>query len=127
MDEYLVGLSDSSDSPKNSDDGRWVSFDELELIMHPSYENEEEKIDEVWTVWLDPILNNEKVIETRCAHFFHKQWLKTSYQRGNELCPNWRRNLISDEESSNLKNSEQNGLLNGSSMTRSSFNSTIDT
>lgn len=127
MDEYLVGLSDSSDSGENSNEGRWLSFEELNLIFYSNYQKEDEKeADEIWTVWLDPILKHEKIIETRCEHFFHKHCIKTSYLRGNEQCPNWRKILRPEEEYLRIK-SDQNVLLNDSFMTRSSFNSTIDT
>lgn len=128
MDQYLVALSDSSDSGENSNEDRWLSFEELDLIFIPNYQKEDEKeADEIWTVWLDPILKHEKVIKTRCEHFYHKHCIKTSYLRGNELWPNCREKLRPEEQSLIIKRSDENVLLNDSFITRSSFNSTIDT
>lgn len=125
LDNYLVGLSDSSDSREDSNEGRQLSFENLELIFHTKYNKLLHSDEENCTVWLDPIEQDEVVAETLWGHFFHKKWLRTSYERGNELCPNCRINMVTGPEEVSEKDLEENGLLNGSD-TRSSFQSTTD-
>lgn len=124
IDEYLVGLSDSSDSRgENSGEEKPLSFEELKLYSPSVYSREEKASDEFWSVWLDPLLPGEKIVQTLCSHSFHKRWLRMSYERGSDLCPNWRKSLTHPWKSVE-DTPEMNGLLNQSNFTRSSFQST---
>ena len=38
LDDYLVGLSDSSESREDSTEQRQLSFEDLELVLHQKYE-----------------------------------------------------------------------------------------
>jgi hypothetical protein len=97
----------------------------LELVLHQKYETSLQAEEENCTVWLDPIMQGENVAETLWGHLFHKKWLRTSYERGNELCPNCRVNIVTGPEVPCEKDLEENGLLTESD-TRSSFQSTTE-
>jgi len=117
--EYLNELSDSSErSGEIADEERATSFDDLQLANHRSYSRENKEDDQTWTVCIDPILEGERIVETNWRHLFHRDWLKISYERGSHQCPNCRTLLISHPNFS-----DHNGLLNNSSITRSSFQS----
>lgn len=121
LEEYLAGLSDSSESKgENLAEERGHSFDDLGLIHFRNYKNEQKEDTQFCSVCLDPVLEGERIVQTHCKHFFHRQCLKTSYEIGNNNCPNCRECLIGGSVILS-KISDDNGLLNDSELTRSSF------
>ena len=84
----------------------------------------ESKSDEYWSIWLDPLVQGEKIVQTHWGHLFHRMWLKTSYERGSELCPNWRNSLKKrSQEKNDLSSTE---VLSSSGNFASSQNTTDD-
>lgn len=126
LEEYLNDLSDSSESKNdNTAEERGYGFEDLGLIHHRNYVPDGTKAEEIWSVWLDPVCEGERIVQTNWNHYFHKQWIKTSYERGNNNCPNCRQLLITGSDVDE-KASEENGLLNDSVLTRSSFQTQVN-
>jgi hypothetical protein len=99
----------------------------LELVKNWTLSLLERNSNEFCSVCLDPLLDGEKIVETPCNHLFHKRCLKTSYERGSDLCPNWRKNLKVSSSPEKYMLSEEIGRINHSCLSRSSFQSTDDT
>jgi len=115
LDDYLVGLSNSSEeNDENSGDDSQTCFDDLQFVQHSKLSNVVQNSDESWTVCLDALITGEWIIETPWHHLFHRSCLKSSYERGSSLCPNWRKNITEPQDEFEDFCCVRSGLINES-------------
>lgn len=115
LDDYLMNLSDSSDSKGEDSGENRINFEDPTHFKVYNHIKIDKISDEYWSICLEKIEKGQKVVETYWFHVFHKRCLKSHWDSGKQDWPNWRKNIISMSENFeriNSSDSSSNSTIN---------------